>query len=164
MNMVDIPDYELFKETTQFDPLRDLDEMFKEFQVLREPEPEINLDALFKEFPVLRDLELEIKMDVLEDDRTYTVRAEIPGVTMEDIKMAVDGNEVSISAEVKDAKEETVGKKVICSERRYGSVYRSFTLDHEVDPDAAKAKYTNGVLELTLPKKPEAAGEEIKVL
>ena len=145
--MANITRYDPFKEITRFDPFRDLDDMFKGFMVR----------------PVLRDLEPEIKLDVSEDDKTYTVRAEIPGVTKEDIKVAVDGNEVSISAEVKKQKEEKEGKKVIRSERYYGSVYRSFTLDHDVDPDATKAKYTDGVLELTLPKKPGTAGKEIKV-
>ena len=134
--MANISRYDPFREITRFDPLRDLDDMFKGFMVR----------------PVLRDLEPEIKMDVSEDDKTYTVRAEIPGVQKEDIKVAVEGNEVSISAEVKKQKEEKEGKKVIRSERYYGSMYRSFTLDHDVDPDATKAKYTDGVLELTLPK------------
>ena len=145
--MANITHYDPFKEVTRFSPFRDFDDMFKGFMVR----------------PVLRDLEPEIKMDVSEDDKTYTVRAEIPGVTKEDIKVAVVGNEVSISAEVKKQKEEKEGKKVIRSERYYGSVYRSFTLDHDVDPDATKAKYTDGVLELTLPKKPGTAGKEIKV-
>jgi len=55
--------------------------------------------------PVLREMEPEIKMDVAEDDKAYTVRAEIPGVKKDDIKVAVEGNQVSISAEVKKEKE-----------------------------------------------------------
>ena len=145
--MANITHYDPFKEITRFDPFRNFDDMFKGFMVR----------------PVLRELETEIKMDVSEDDKAYTVRAEIPGVTKEDIKVAVDGNQVSISAEVKKEKEEKEGKTMIRSERYYGSVYRSFTLDHDVDPDATKAKYTDGVLELTLPKKPGTAGKEIKV-
>ncbi|MBI3053700.1 MAG: Hsp20/alpha crystallin family protein [Betaproteobacteria bacterium] len=145
--MANISRYDPFREITRFDPFRDLDDMFKGFMVR----------------PVLRDLEPEIKMDVSEDDKSYTVHAEIPGVQKQDIKVAVEGNEVSISAEVKKQKEEKEGKKVIRSERYYGSMYRSFTLDHDVDPDATKAKYTDGVLELTLPKKPGTAGKEIKV-
>jgi len=145
--MANIARYDPFREITRFDPFRDLDDMFKGFRVR----------------PALRDLEPEIKIDVSEDDKTYTVHAEIPGVQKQDIKVAVDGNEVSISAEVKKQKEEKEGKRVIRSERYYGSVYRSFTLDHDVDPDATKAKYADGVLELTLPKKPGTAGKEIKV-
>ncbi len=145
--MANIAHYDPFKGITRLNPFRDIDDMFKGFMVR----------------PVLRDLEPEIKLDVSEDDKNYTVRAEIPGVAKEDIKVAVDGNEVSISAEVKKEKEEKEGKKLIRSERYYGSMYRSFTLDHDLDADATKAKYADGVLELTLPKKPGSAGKEIKV-
>lgn len=145
--MANIARYDPFREIARFNPFHDMDDMFKGFMVR----------------PVLRDMEPEIKLDVSEDDKTYTVRAEIPGVAKEDIKVAVDGNEVSISAEVKKEKEEKAGKKLIRSERYYGSMYRSFTLDHDLDADATKAKYADGVLELTLPKKPGTAGKEIKV-
>ena len=145
--MANITRYDPFSGITRFDPFRNLDDLFKGFVVR----------------PVLRDLEAEIKMDVSEDNKAYTVRAEIPGVKKEDIKVSVDGNEVSISVEVKKEKEEKEGKKVIRSERYYGKAYRSFALDHDVDPDAAKAKYSDGVLELTLPKKPGTAGKQITV-
>jgi HSP20 family protein len=75
----------------------------------------------------------------------------------------VEGNQVSISAEVKKEKEEKEGKKVIRSERYYGKVYRSFSLAQDVDQNATKAKYSDGVLELTLPKKPGTSGREITI-
>lgn len=81
------------------------------------------------------------------------VRADIPGVKKEDIKVNVDGNVVSISAEVKQEKEEKEGERVIRSERYRGEVSRSFSLGQDVDEGAAQAKYADGVLELTLPKK-----------
>ena len=83
------------------------------------------------------------------------VRADIPGVKKEDIKVDVNGNVVSISAEVKEEKEQEQkeGARVIRSERYYGSLSRSFSLGQDVDDKAANAKYTDGVLELTLPKK-----------
>lgn len=94
-----------------------------------------------------------IKLDVNEDDKAYRVSAEIPGVKKEDIKVSIDGNEVSISAEVRKEKEEKQGEQVIHSERYFGSVSRSFTLAQAVDEATAEAKYDNGVLKLTLPKK-----------
>ena len=145
--MANITRYDPFREITRFDPFRNFDDLFKGFLVR----------------PVSRELEPEIKMDVSEDDKAYTIRAEIPGVKKEDIKVSVDGNQVSISAEVKKEKEEKEGKKVVHSERYYGKASRSFTLDHDVDPDAAKAKYSDGVLELTLPKKAGTAGKELTV-
>jgi HSP20 family protein len=95
----------------------------------------------------------QIKMDVKENDSAYLVHAEIPGVKKEDIKVDVEGNMVSISAEVKQEKEVKEGERVIRSERYYGNVSRSFSLGQDVDQGAAQAKYADGVLELTLPKK-----------
>ncbi|WP_439114746.1 Hsp20/alpha crystallin family protein [Hydrogenophaga sp.] len=105
----------------------------------------------------------QMRLDVTEDDKAYTVKAEIPGVSKDDIKVSVDGNMVSISAEVKKEKEEKEGEKVIRSERYYGSVSRSFTVSQDVDENAAAAKYSGGVLELTLPKKPGGSLRQVKV-
>jgi len=145
--MANLTRYDPFGDLTRFEPFRNFDDIFKGFMVR----------------PVLSEMEPEIKMDVSEDDKAYTVRAEIPGVKKDDIKVAVDGNQVSISAEMKKEKEEKEGKKVIRSERYYGKVYRSFSLGQEVDQNATKAKYSDGVLELTLPKKPGTAGKEITI-
>jgi HSP20 family protein len=96
---------------------------------------------------------MQIRMDVKEDDKAYTVHAEIPGVQKEDIHVTLEGNRVAVSAEVKRESERKEGEKVIHSERYYGKVQRSFTLDKDVDEAGAKAKFENGVLELVLPKK-----------
>jgi HSP20 family protein len=96
---------------------------------------------------------VQIKLDVNEDDKAYAVHAEIPGVRKEDIHVAVDGNQVKISAEVKKEKEVKEGEKVLRSERYFGKVSRAFTLGQEVDEATAEAKYKDGVLELRLPKR-----------
>jgi HSP20 family protein len=95
----------------------------------------------------------QMKIEVKEDDKAFTVHAEIPGAKKDDIKVTVDGNEVAISAEVKRESEKKEGERVVHSERYYGKVYRAFTLDSAIDDRAAQAKYSDGVLELTLPKK-----------
>ena len=95
-------------------------------------------------------------MDAKENDGPYVVHAEIPGVKMEDIKFEVDGNVVSISADVKQEKEEKKGERVIRSERYHGSVSRTFILNHDVDEKTTQASWADGVLELTLPKKSSA--------
>ena len=97
--------------------------------------------------------ELKIKVDVKEDDKAYTVHADIPGVKKEDIQVDIDGGQVSIRAEVKKEKEEKKGETLIHSERYYGMVSRSFSLPAEIDEKATVAKYKDGVLDLTLPKK-----------
>ena len=134
---------------TRYDPFADLDDMFKGF-MLRP----VRLDPQAPQ--------MQIKMDVKENDSAYVVRADIPGVKKEDLKVDVDGNVVSISAEVKQEKEQKEGGRVIRSERYYGSMSRSFSLGQDVDEKTANAKYTDGVLELTLPKK--AGSRQAKIV
>lgn len=107
--------------------------------------------------------EMQIKMDVREDDKAYTVHAEIPGVKKDDIHVSIDGGQVAISAEVKNEKEVKEGEKVLRSERYYGKVSRAFTLGKDVDEAAAQARYDNGVLELTLPKKAAVQARQLKI-
>ncbi len=94
-----------------------------------------------------------VKMDVKENVENYMVHAELPGVKKEDIHVTIEGNTLSISAEVKKTTEEKEGDKVLRSERYYGKVRRSFALGQEVDEAHARARFDDGVLELTLPKK-----------
>ncbi|MBV2216710.1 MAG: Hsp20/alpha crystallin family protein [Diaphorobacter sp.] len=95
----------------------------------------------------------QIKIDVKEDDAAYTVHAEVPGVPKEDIHISIDGNVVSLRAEVRQHDEKKEGEKVLRSERYFGSVARSFQLPVDVDAAQCKAKYDNGVLTLKLAKK-----------
>lgn len=107
--------------------------------------------------------EVQIKVDVSEDDKAYTVHAEIPGVKKEDIHVTIDGDQVAISAEVKNEKEAKEGEKILRSERYYGKVSRVFTLGQDVDDAAAEAKYSNGVLELRLPKRTSAKSRRLNI-
>ncbi len=133
---------------TRFNPNNDVfDDMFRGFFMR---------PVRFEEQP-----EMQIKMDVKEDDKSYTVHADIPGVKKEDIHVTIDGDQVSISAEVKKLKEEKKDDKILRSERYYGKVSRTFTLAQDVDEAGSQAKYTDGVLELTLPKR---VGEKAKRL
>lgn len=97
--------------------------------------------------------DVQIKLDVSEDDKAYTVHAEIPGVKKEDIHVTVEGGQLAISAEIKNEKEIKEGNKVLRSERFYGRVSRSLALGQDIDDSAVAAKYVNGVLELSLPKR-----------
>jgi len=95
----------------------------------------------------------EIRIDVTEKDKDYEVRAEIPGAKKEDIRVKVDGNFVSISAEVRKDIEEKSAGRVVLKETYYGSASRGFSLAHEIDAKAVVAKLEDGVLKLTLPKR-----------
>lgn len=106
----------------------------------------------------------EIKIDVIENDNDYQVRAEIPGAKKEDIRITVDGNFVSISAEMKKEKEEkSKAGRVLLKETSYGSVTRGFSLASEIDDKGVVAKLEEGVLKLTLPKREGAAARQISV-
>lgn len=147
--MVNITRFDPINELARIDPFSDFDNLFKGFML----RPIFHGEAAPP----------QMKLEVTEDDKAYTIKAEIPGVNKEDIKISVDGNQVSISAEVKKESEKKEGKKVVHSERYYGQVARSFTLDKEVEQGSAKAKYTDGVLEAILPKKPGTAAKQIVV-
>jgi HSP20 family protein len=148
--MANISRYDPFS-LSRIDPFTDIDDFFKGFFVR----------------PALMEGgsqgQLQIRMDLKENDTAYTVHADIPGVKKEDIQVSIDGNQVSISAESKSEKEEKEGEKVLRSERYFGKVARSFTLAHEVDEAQAQAKYSDGVLELTLPKKAATSAKKLAI-
>ena len=105
----------------------------------------------------------QIKVDVKESDSGYTVHAEVPGVAKEDIHVSLEGNVVSLRAEVRQHDQQTDGEKVLRSERYFGQVARSFALPADVDASQAKAKYDNGVLILTLPKKQASNAQRLHI-
>jgi len=104
-----------------------------------------------------------IKIDVTERNGAYLVHADIPGVKKEDIQVSIDGDQVSISAEARAEKEIKEDEQVLHRERYYGKVARVFRLGKEIDQSAANAKYADGVLELTLPKRADAAGRQLTI-
>ncbi|NWG31817.1 MAG: Hsp20 family protein [Rhodocyclaceae bacterium] len=105
----------------------------------------------------------DMKVDVKEQEKAYLIHAEMPGIKKEDIHVTIDGPVVSISAERKEEKEEKEGERVLRSERYFGKVSRSFNLGQDIDDAAATAKFTDGVLELTLPKKAVAQAKRLTI-
>ena len=137
---------------TRFDPFNDLvDDLFKGFLVRP-----LAYDGRAEALP-------RMKVDVAERNGAYTVTAEVPGVKKEDIQVTIDGSQVTLAAEVKREKEVSQEERVLHTERVYGKVSRSFTLPQEVDEAKAEAKFRDGVLELTLPKKAAAARKSITI-
>jgi HSP20 family protein len=104
-----------------------------------------------------------IKMDVKDQGDNYLVHAELPGVNKEDIHVVVDGNQVSISAETKQEKEIKEGERILRSERHFGKVSRSFQLEQDIDDSKAAAKFNDGVLELTLPKRTTSQSKRLNI-
>lgn len=105
----------------------------------------------------------QVKVDVTETPQAYVLKADLPGVNKQDIHVQVEGNRVSLSAEVRQEDRLTEGDKVLRSERYVGSVARSFQLPEDIDNSAAKARYENGVLTLTLPKRVASAGQKLTI-
>jgi HSP20 family protein len=141
---------------TRFDPRSDyfgdlVDDLFKGFFVRP-----VSYNGHGEALP-------RMKVDVAEKNGAYVVSAELAGVKKEDIKVTIDGAEVTLSAEVKREKEVTQDERVLHTERSFGKVSRSFTLPQEVDESKAEAQFKDGVLELTLPKKAAAARKQVTI-
>ncbi len=142
--------YDPFSELTRFEPMWDVNDVLSRFMLRpfmrsgMEPEP-------------------QIKLDVKETDGMYLMNAEIPGVKKDDIHVTIEGSRVSISAEIKLEKESKEGERWIRTERTYGMASRTCDLADEIDQSKVVAKYTDGVLELTLPKKTKTVHKEIAI-
>ena len=119
--------------------------------------------SFFRPVRESRESAAPIKVDVIEKPDAFVVRAEVPGVAKDEIQVTIEGNQVTIAAEVKRDTEQKEGERVLRSERYYGSVYRSFVLPVEIDEDASQAKYEGGVLELTLTKRPANVGRKLAI-
>lgn len=102
-------------------------------------------------------------LDVAESERAYTVKVELPGVTKEDVKVHIEGRQVSVQAQVQSSQERQEGERVVYRERSLASYARSFTLGTEVDQAEAGAKLEHGVLTLILPKRNTRATAQITV-
>ena len=103
-----------------------------------------------------------MRVDVRESAEAYTVFAELPGVKKEQIAVEIDGDEVAITAETKrdEAKD---GQAWLYAERRFGKLQRRFVVPQEIDEANAQARFADGVLELTLPKKAPQAAKRVEV-
>lgn len=138
---------------TRFDPFNDLvDDLFKGFLVRPVAYEGGRGDALPR-----------MRVDIAEKNGAYAVTAELPGVKKEDIQITIDGAQVTLAAEVKREKEAAEDERVLHAERVFGKVTRSFTLPQELDDAKAEAKFKDGVLELTLPKKAAAQRKQIAI-
>jgi HSP20 family protein len=103
------------------------------------------------------------RINVTESEKEYVVEAEMPGVTKENVKISVDGNHVTLEAEVKREAEKKEGETIVFSERSVQKFVRSFTLSAEVNNESSVARLEHGILTLTLPKKMQLQPKHIQV-
>ena len=125
------------------------------------------MDAMLSDWAGQRDnsaLVSRARLEVKEQNGQYEVRAELPGAKKEDIAIDIDGSWVSITAKSNSQSEKKDGERVLYTERSHESYARSFELPQAVDSAEAVAKFENGVLTLTLPKRnaPKATRLAIK--
>lgn len=101
-------------------------------------------------------------VDITEDDKAFTLTAELPGLSAEDVDVSLEGRTLVIKGE-KQQETKTEEKNYHLTERTYGSFERSFYLPDGVDADAIDAAVAKGVLTVTLPKLPTAADTAKKI-
>ncbi len=102
-------------------------------------------------------------VDIYEDENQLVLTAEVPGIDEKDIEIKLEDNTLSIQGERKMEKE-TKEENYHRIERAYGSFYRSFTLPNYIDQDKIQAEHENGILKITMPKKPELKPRKVKIL
>ena len=144
---------------TRWDPFRELDEL------------QTRLSALFGRAPVRKNgskdealavAEWAPVVDIVEDENEYLIKAELPEVKKDDVKVTVQDDVLTISGERMFEKEEK-GRKYHRMERAYGSFARSFTLPEDADGEKVAAEFKDGVLKVHLPKSEQAKPKSIEV-
>src|SRR5271165_636560 len=157
-NMKTLEKWNPFRVSPSWDPFREIEEMQSRLASLigrRVPTPGGREEAfgLTEWMP---------PVDIAEDDKEYTIKAELPGVSKEEVKVTVEGGVLSISGERKAEKEEK-DKKYHRIERSYGSFVRSFTLPEGTSTDKIGAEFKDGILKLHLPKDEKAKSKTVDV-
>ncbi len=139
--------FEPHSTLARLNPMRDLVNAFDIFDIMRP----------------MRMLENQvIPVDITETDQAYLVKAEMPGIKREDIKVSIQGDQVTISATTSADEERTEGN-IVCRERYHGKQFRSFSLPQSVDEENAHATCNNGVLELILPKRGGSGAKQLAI-
>ena len=147
-----------FRVAPSWDPFREMEEMQSRLASLfarRLPIP----DGREEPFGLT---EWMPPVDISEDDREYTVKAELPGMAKEDVKVTVEKGVLSITGE-RQAEKEDKDKKYHRIERSYGSFIRSFTLPEGAVADKVSAEFKDGILKLHLPKDEKAKSKTVDV-
>ena len=106
--------------------------------------------------------QVSMPVDLWETKDAYHLRADLPGLTAEDIEINVTGDMVSVAGETK-ATTDVANEGWIRQERRTGKFQRTFTLPVQIDSNAVTATFTNGVLELALPKSEAVKPKTVKI-
>ncbi|GAC1652102.1 MAG: Hsp20/alpha crystallin family protein [Acidobacteriaceae bacterium] len=139
---------------TRWDPIRELADLHKTVNSIFEETAAKEGGAVANSFvpPV----------DVYEDQNSIVLRLEVPGVKSEDMDIRLENNKLTVRGERKFESEKKA-ENFLRVERRYGAFLRSFTLPNTISNENVEAAYNDGVLEITLLKRPESQPKQIKV-
>ncbi|HHT79879.1 MAG TPA: Hsp20/alpha crystallin family protein [Spirochaetales bacterium] len=102
-------------------------------------------------------------VDVSETDKAYVIEAELAGYTQDEVHVNVDKHVLKLSSTKESNPEEDKKKKSLVRERYYRAFERSFSLPEDIDESAIEGEFSDGVLTVTLPKKPEVQPKSIEV-
>lgn len=143
-------------QLTRWDPFHELEDMHN------------RLTSIFSRTPTRRDRETITVadwapiVDITEDEKAYIIKAELPEVKKDQVKVTMENGMLTLAGERKLEKEEK-GRKYHRVERSYGSFLRSFTLPDDADPEKINASHKDGVLTITVAKTEQAKPRAIEV-
>jgi HSP20 family protein len=146
-------------QITRWNPFKEMDQMQSRLASLWNADP-LRFNGGTEE--ALTVAEWNPRVDIVEDDREFLVKAELPEMKREDVKVTVEDGVLSISGERKLEKEEK-NKKYHRVEREYGSFVRSFTLPVNASGEKVTADFKDGLLKVHLPKDPKATPKTIEI-
>lgn len=102
------------------------------------------------------------RIDLVETDDQYRMRVDLPGLSKNDVSITVEDNRLTIRGERTD-ESRTESENVVHMERTFGTFYRSLRLPKAVNEDKIKARFTNGVLSVDIPKTETSKPKTIKI-
>jgi HSP20 family protein len=143
---------------TTWNPFRELDEVQNRFSTFFGGFP----TRLFGDGKNLKMTDWSPQVDILEDDKEYLIKADLPEMKKEDLKVTMENNVLCISGERKVEKEEK-NKKYHRIKRSFGSFERTFTLPEGADANKIAAEFRDGVLTIHLPKTPVAKPKPVEI-
>jgi len=144
---------------TRWDPFKEMSELHNRLNAIFGLAPSRQVDGKEEAITVAQWSPL---VDIVEDDKEYLIKAELPELRRDNVKVTVENGVLSISGERKYEKEEK-GKKYHRVERAYGSFYRSFTVPDDADAEKVSAEFKDGVLSVRLAKSEKARPKTIDV-
>lgn len=146
----------------RWDPFREMEELQRRMLALLNWRPFGKNTIKLAEEEDITVPEWSPLVDIVEEDKEYLIKVELPEVSKDDVRVTVEGGTLTISGERKMEKEQK-GRRVHRLERYYGRFERSFTIPEDAEPENIKAEFKDGVLRVHLPKSEKARPKQIEV-